>query len=73
MGKAVIVLVSPVVQTADDAKQRKKYKPTVRALKVRIPSHARRAVAEMAIKVWMQLAMLRSIMNFEAIVIEPTY
>ena len=38
-------------QIADEAKDRNKYKPMVRALKVRIPSDARRAVAEMAMNV----------------------
>lgn len=49
------------VQIADEAKDRKKYKPMVRALKVRRPSDASRAVAEMAMNVWAQLVMFRSI------------
>lgn len=49
------------VKIADEAKDRKKYKPMVRALKVRRPSDARRAVAEMAMNVWAQLVMFRSI------------
>lgn len=68
------------VQIADEAKDRKKYKPMVRALKVRRPSDARRAVAEMAMNVWAQLVMLRSIESVKpqamvvvAIVDEPEY
>lgn len=52
----------------------------VRTLKVRRPSDARRAVAEMAMNVWAQLVMFRSIESVKpqamvvvAIVDEPEY
>lgn len=49
------------VQIADEAKDRKRYKPMVRALKERRPSDARKAVAEMAMNVWAQLVIFRSL------------
>ena len=49
------------VQIADEAKDRKRYKAMVRALKARRPSDARKAVAEMAMNVWAQLVMFRSL------------
>lgn len=64
---SVVVVIAPFsqssqmvvqVQIADEAKDRKRYKPIVRRLKVRRPSDARMAVAEMAMNVWAQLVML---------------
>lgn len=63
----VVVVIAPFsqscqevvqVQIADEVKDRRRYKPMVRRLKVRRPSDARMAVAEMAMNVWAQLVML---------------